>query len=390
MTAVLPDNLQRGDNIPKKMFMDNVDFSSPSAFALSLRDRLNITDAILETETVPAFIQRGRVVYIDDLRLNEIKMFKALVHIMAEERDKKTHARERYAEDYQCDFSIKCEDNSMVRVHAYLNESGEAVSIRIQQKNVIPFEQLGLPSKVLDIFDSRQGLVIFGGPVRSGKTNVLHSILEHRNQNGPKEHNIIIADPPEFLHEPHLCKITTREIGVTARSYSVAMRGALRVAHHLLVIGEMRGDRETTEAILHSANLGSLCATTAHTNTVAQTIRRFTNVFQGGDADMFTETFAQNVKLIMNLRLVPNLNGGETLAHEILAVTQRTESALTDTKQIKGLLDTQNDGITHSLEKHLAHLHFVQKIIDRDTMERFANDKQNLESLIEHRDYELA
>jgi len=387
--ANLPDTLPMGADIPYQQFMDAVDFSSLQSFSQGLRDRLNISDVILEREALPIFVRNGYLVGIEGIKEDQRKMFAPMLDSAVASMQRNKHAADDWNSIFECDFSVKGNDGSMIRVHGYKHEGGDAMSMRIQSKSFLKYEQLGFHPEVLDLFNRRQGLIIFGGPVRSGKTNSMHAIIEHRNENGPREHNIVVADPPEFLHKQKYAKITTRELGINAASYKTAIKGALRIKHHLLVIGEMRGDRATARAILQACDLGSLCVTTAHTNNTAQTIRRFTNIFTGSDSNTMAETFQQAVIAIFFLVLVPTVDGREVMAHEVFVKTNANEGLLKDPRQIAGGIDVNNDTISHSLDKHLAYLCYERRLITEETMRAYAHDKVYLQSLVDRRDYHI-
>ena len=70
-----------------------------------------------------------------------------------------------------------------------------------------------------------------------------------------KDHIITIEDPIEFVHQSEGCIINHREVGLHTKSFSAALRGALREDPDIILVGEMR-DLETISLAVEAANTG--------------------------------------------------------------------------------------------------------------------------------------
>ncbi len=81
------------------------------------------------------------------------------------------------------------------------------------------------------------------GPTGSGKSTTLASIVDVANRHR-RDHIITIEDPIEFVHQSQGCIINQREVGIHTKSFSAALRGALREDPDIILVGEMR-DLET-------------------------------------------------------------------------------------------------------------------------------------------------
>ena len=115
-----------------------------------------------------------------------------------------------------------------------------------------------------------KGLVLVTGPTGSGKSTTLAAIIDYANTHR-KDHIITVEDPIEFVHQSHGCIVNHREVGLHTKSFSTALRGALREDPDIILVGEMR-DRETIRLAVEAAATGHLVFGTLHT-TNARVIR---------------------------------------------------------------------------------------------------------------------
>ena len=147
---------------------------------------------------------------------------------------------------------------------------------------VIPFEvkgfkQLGLPAVVTKLCDKPRGLILVTGPTGSGKSTTLAAMMDKINSER-HEHIITIEDPIEFVHINKSCVVNQREVNSDTKTFSDALRAALREDPDVVLIGEMR-DLETMESALRIAETGHFTFGTLHTNSAASTINRIIDVF---------------------------------------------------------------------------------------------------------------
>ena len=92
------------------------------------------------------------------------------------------------------------------------------------------------------------------------------------------DHILTIEDPIEFVHMNKNCLVNQRELHADTKSFTDALRAALREDPDVVLIGEMR-DLETIESALRIAETGHLTFGTLHTNSASSTINRIIDVF---------------------------------------------------------------------------------------------------------------
>ena len=117
----------------------------------------------------------------------------------------------------------------------------------------------------------KRGLVLMVGATGSGKSTTLAAMINYRNENS-SDHIVTIEDPIEFLHTNKRSIVNQREVGLDTKTYARALRGVVRAAPDVILIGEIR-DRESMEAAINLAGTGHLVLATLHANNCAEIAR---------------------------------------------------------------------------------------------------------------------
>ncbi len=263
---------------------------------------------------------------------------------------------ERFETETQLDFSYTHRGEYRLRGSAYKQSGTIAISIRLIPK-VKTFEELNLPSKVLNMIGAvKQGFFLVTGPVGSGKSTTLASIISDMNKN-EKKNIITIEDPVEYIHEQGQCLISQRELGFDANSFSSALLATLRQDPDVIMIGEMR-DIETISTAVTAAETSHLVLSTLHTNSAAQTIDRIIDVFPGEKQNQIRLQLASCLLGILSQRLLPRVSGGMIPAYELLIVTPAVQNLIRENRafEIDLMIDTGTDVGMISLDRSLAEL----------------------------------
>src|SRR5881409_1071355 len=215
-------------------------------------------------------------------------------------------------------YSVK----GLGRFRANIFQQRGSVSIVLR---VIPDQSkdsmaLGLPPVIDRIADERRGLILVTGATGSGKSTTLAAMIDRINSTR-SGHIVTIEDPIEFLHRDKKAFVTQREVDVDTRSFSEALRGALRQDPDVILVGEMR-DYETIETAITAAETGHLVLSTLHTLDATETINRIISVFPPHQQKQIRLQLSGVLKAVMSMRLVPRADGhGRVPAVEVMITT---------------------------------------------------------------------
>ncbi len=154
------------------------------------------------------------------------------------------------------------------------------------------------------------GLVLLSGPTGSGKTTTLYACVQQIDRR--RRHVLTIEDPIEY----ELRYATQWQVrpGMPGGSFADLIRAAMRHDPDYIVIGEMR-DGDTVETSLRAAESGHTVISTIHADTALQTFERLRSLMPHERERSSTYTLAQQVRCILNQRLVRTLCQG--CSHEI-------------------------------------------------------------------------
>jgi twitching motility protein PilT len=212
----------------------------------------------------------------------------------------------------------------------------------------VPIEKLGLPPVIREFSGKPRGLVLVTGPTGSGKSTTLASMINEINETRD-EHIMTIEDPIEFLHRHKKCIVNQREVGGDAKSFSMALKAALRQDPDVILVGEMR-DVETIGTALTAAETGHLVFATLHTQDAPQTVDRIIDVFPPAQQGQVRAQLAIGLQGIVTQTLVPTADGaGRTVAAEVLVPTPGVRNLIREgkTHQIYSLIQT---GAAHGMQ----------------------------------------
>jgi twitching motility protein PilT len=201
--------------------------------------------------------------------------------------------------------------------------------LRVIPIGIRAIDELGLPPVLKKIASEERGLVLVTGTTGSGKSTTLAAMIDYINRNR-SSHIITIEDPIEYLHRDGQSIVNQREIGTDTRSFSVALRSALRQDPDVILVGEMR-DMETIETALHAAETGHLVLSTLHTLDATETLNRIISVFPPHQQKQVRLQLAVVLKAAIAQRLLPSAKGsGRVPAVEVLVATAFVKDCIVD------------------------------------------------------------
>ena len=288
---------------------------------------------------------------------------------------------EHFTEDLEVDFAISEPGLGRYRAAVFYQRGYPAIVLRYITVNMPKLEDLELPEVLSDLALMKRGLVLMVGATGSGKSTTLAAMVNHRNLN-TSEHILTIEDPIEFLHPNKKSIINQREVGLDTRSFSHALRVAMRAAPDVILIGEIR-DRETMEAAITLAGTGHLVLATLHANNCAETLDRIINMFPRDQHAQIFLDLSQYLRAIVSQRLVRGKNGKRCAAVEVMLNTPHIQDLIKKGDVIgvkESMLISSEQGI-QNFDTALLRL-FKAGRIDLDEALSNADSRTNLEARI--------
>ncbi|MCK6418137.1 MAG: Flp pilus assembly complex ATPase component TadA [Alphaproteobacteria bacterium] len=156
------------------------------------------------------------------------------------------------------------------------------------------------------------GMILLSGPTGSGKTTTLYACVQQIDRR--RRHVLTIEDPIEY----ELRYATQWQVrpGMPGGEFPDLIRAAMRHDPDYIVIGELR-DSATVETALRAAESGHTVISTVHADTALQTFERMRSLMPHERERSSTFTLSQQVRAILNQRLVRTLCQG--CAHKMRA-----------------------------------------------------------------------
>jgi len=316
------------------------------------------SDLHITTNTPPQIRLHGHLQPLDMPPLTPAET-KALAYSVMTDAQK-----HRFEEDLELDFSFGLKGLARFRANVFNQRGASAAVFRVIPYEIKSFAQLNLPPVVARLCERPRGLILVTGPTGSGKSTTLAAMLDKINSER-HEHMLTIEDPIEFVHQHKNCLVNQREVHADTKSFSNALRAALREDPDVVLIGEMR-DLETIEAALRIAETGHLTFGTLHTNSASSTINRIIDVFPAHQQPQIRAQLSMVLEGIMCQSLLAKVGGqGRVMAMEILIPNPAVRNLIREDKihQIYSAMQSGQDKFgMQTFNQSLATLYFQKQI----------------------------
>ncbi|MBF0203209.1 MAG: type IV pilus twitching motility protein PilT [Desulfamplus sp.] len=246
-----------------------------------------------------------------------------------------------FEETGDVDFGYEIPGLARYRANFFMQRNGIAAVFREIPAEIMTTDQLGLPAVISKLASLPRGLVLVTGPTGSGKSTTLAAIIDQANKIR-KDHIITVEDPIEFVHKSQGCIVNHREVGLHTKTFSSALRGALREDPDIILVGEMR-DLETISLAIEAASTGHLVFGTLHTSSAAKTVDRVIEVFPANQQAQIRSTLSDGIRAIVAQVLFKRIDKkGRCAALEILVATPAVRNLIRESKthQIPSMIQT--------------------------------------------------
>jgi twitching motility protein PilU len=254
--------------------------------------------------------------------------------------------REHFLSEWELDFAVSEPGLGRFRVNVFMQRGYPAMVMRYITADMPRLDSLGLPEVINELTLLKRGLILMVGATGSGKSTTLAAMINYRNEIS-SDHIVTIEDPIEFLHTNKRSLVNQREVGLDTKSYSRALRGVVRAAPDVILIGEIR-DREGMETAINLSGTGHLVLATLHANNCAESLDRIINMFPREQHPQIFLDLSQYLRAILAQRLVMGKDGRRAAAVEIMINTPHIGTLIK-----KGDVTSIKEAIAASAEKHI-------------------------------------
>lgn len=314
------------------------------------------SDLHMVAEQQPILRIRGDMERVKFKRMQNEELRTMLYEICPEDKIK------IFEESGDVDFGYEIPGLARYRCNFFRQKFGIGAVFREIPSEILTCEQLGLPKVISRLAYLPKGLVLVTGPTGSGKSTTLAAIVDEANRNR-KDHILTIEDPIEFVHRSQKCIVNHREVGQHTKSFSAALRGALREDPDIIMVGEMR-DLETIALAMEAAMTGHLVFGTLHTLNAMKTVDRVVEIFPASQQGQVRSTLSDALKAIVSQTLFKRVDvKGRCAALEVLIATPAVRNLIREAKtyQIASVMQTGkkygmqtlDDAIMGFLEKRM-------------------------------------
>ena len=328
----------------------SLDFSLLSALtdemlAAAMRDllrsssRSGASDLHLSTGSRPFIRKNRQLSFLSEHVLTENDAHRLNVALLSSAQKKIFLERKDY------DYALALNATDRYRVNLMIHKNGAAGAYRMVPDKVRSLSELGFSAHLPTLnklLSDHNGLILITGPVGSGKTTTLASMVDYLNSSRT-DHIITVEDPIEVVQPAKGCNVSQREVGPHTKSFFTALKGALREDPDVIVIGELR-DLETIEMAITASETGHLVIGTMHTSDATTTLTRLLDVFPPAQQTQIRASVAESLRGVVCQRLLPANDGKLTLACEIMVNNTAVANLIREGKS-QGLRNTMETGL---------------------------------------------
>ena len=305
---------------------------------LSAARQLGASDVHLKAGLPPIFRIKGDLRTVRDVpALTSDAIGEFAVHMMSDKQ------RAEFGERLDLDLAYSTPDGVRYRVNLFQQRGCVGMVMRLIPPEVPPFESLNLPDVIIKLTENRRGLILVTGVTGSGKSTTLAAMVDAINSRKAC-HIVTVEDPIEYTFRDKRSVINQREVGFDTKSFSTALRAALRQDPDVILVGEMR-DIETCEIAMTAAETGHLVLSTLHTVDATETVNRIISMFPTHQQVQARLTLGSVIRGVVSQRLIPKADGkGMVPAMEVMVATERVRELVEDPHRTREIRDAITQG----------------------------------------------
>ncbi|MCP4446367.1 MAG: type IV pilus twitching motility protein PilT [Myxococcales bacterium] len=300
--------------------------------------QLGASDVHLKAGLPPIFRIKGELRTVRDVPALSKEAIASFAVAMMNERQ-----RAEFEDNWDLDLAYGTPDGTRYRVNLFQQRGTVGMVLRLIPPEVPEFGSLGLNDGILKLAENKRGLILVTGITGSGKSTTLATMVDYINQRKAC-HIVTVEDPIEYAFRDKRSVINQREVGFDTRSFSRALRAALRQDPDVILVGEMR-DIETCEIAMTAAETGHLVLSTLHTVDATETVNRIISMFPTHQQIQARLSLAAVLRGVVSQRLIAKTDGkGMVPAVELMVTTDRIREMIEDPVRTREIRDAIAQG----------------------------------------------
>jgi twitching motility protein PilU len=273
-----------------------------------------------------------------------------------------------YEDELELNTAYALDGVGAFRISAFRQKNTPAVVVRFIPGSIPPLDSLGVPEVLKEVIMAKRGLILMVGATGSGKSTSLSSMIDYRNER-KAGHILTLEDPVEFIFQNKKSIVNQREVGTDTKSFTVALKNALRQAPDIILIGEIR-DKDTMGMALAYAQSGHLALATLHANNSYHAMNRIINFYPLENRPSLLLDLSAALQSIISQRLIRTKGGGRLAAVEVLLNTRHVAELIEkgEINEIKDALEKSMSPGSQTFEQALFKLFMDGKISQEEAM----------------------
>ncbi len=184
--------------------------------------------------------------------------------------------------------------------------------------NIKDIKELSLPAIVPEILELNSGLILLCGPIGSGRTTTIVSMLQTINKTQSRR-ILTIEDPIEYQFINDKSIIQQREVKKDIPSIEGGISQAIDESVDVLFVSKV-STREEIRLTLSAASSGKLVFAIMDCDSINTAIEKMFASYDMEEKDFGRALISDSLKVIINQRLLQRTGGGRILAPEVFVM----------------------------------------------------------------------
>ncbi len=263
------------------------------------------------------------------------------------------HQKKILEEKKELTIGYNFSENIRIVINFFYQQDSLSVNIKFIPNILKDIKDLGLPQIIDRILDLNSGLVIVCGPVGSGRSTTVLSILQYINKNQEKR-IVTIEEPIEFQFINEKSIIQQREVNRDVDSVYRGLKDIIDENFDVVYVSKINASEEIN-LMLQVAASGKLVFVVMDSDSIASLLDKMFASFDISEKEWGKGLISESLKVVINQRLLSRNGGGQILASEVFTMSSSGKSIVKLGKfdQLKSLIQTSRHDNMQDLESSI-------------------------------------